>query len=60
MLRRLGSEVVGRWRRSLQLRVVASTLAISLSVVTLLGLFLLSRVTRGILESQRRSAIAEV
>jgi len=59
VLRHLGSEVVSRWRRSLQLRVVASTLAISLSVVTLLGLFLLSRVTQGILESQRRSAVAE-
>ncbi len=59
MLRRLGSEVVARWRRSLQLRVVASTLVISLTVVTLLGLFLLSRVTRGILESQQRSALAE-
>jgi len=58
-LRRLHGGLIGRWRRSLQLRVVTSTLLISLSVVTLLGLFLLGRVTQGILATQRRSALAE-
>ena len=55
----MGSALAARWRRSLQLRVVFSTLAISLTVVTLLGLSLLGRVTQGILESQRRSALGE-
>ncbi|HVF21368.1 MAG TPA: MtrAB system histidine kinase MtrB [Mycobacteriales bacterium] len=57
--RRRSGGLAGRWRRSLQLRVVTSTLLISLTVVTLLGLFLLGRVTQGILATQRRSALAE-
>jgi two-component system sensor histidine kinase MtrB len=49
-----------RWRRSLQLRVVASTLLISLVVVALLGVLVLDRVTRGLLTTQRERAVAEV
>jgi two-component system sensor histidine kinase MtrB len=50
----------GRWRRSLQLRVVMSTVLISLLVVALLGVLVLDRVTRGLLTTQRERAVAEV
>jgi two-component system sensor histidine kinase MtrB len=53
---RLARAVASRWRRSLQLRVVASSLGVSLAVVALVGMFLLDRVTSGLLESQRRGA----
>lgn len=46
-----------RWRRSLQLRVVASALVVSLAVVALFGVFLLDRITKGQLKTQR--AVAE-
>ena len=50
----------GRWRRSLQLRVVTTTLLISLIVVAVLGVLIMDRVTRGLLASQRGRALAEV
>jgi two-component system sensor histidine kinase MtrB len=49
-----------RWRRSLQLRVVASTLVISTVVVAILGILILDRVTRGLLTTQRQRALSEV
>lgn len=48
------------WRRSLQFRVVALTLLLSLTVVALLGLLLLDRIGRGLLEDKRRAALVEV
>jgi two-component system sensor histidine kinase MtrB len=50
----------GRWRRSLQLRVVSSTLLICLVVVALLGVLVLDRVAHGLLRGQRDRAVAEV
>lgn len=47
---------VGSWRRSLQVRVVATTLVLSLLVVALLGAFLVSQIRRGLLEGKVRSS----
>lgn len=52
----LASWVRWRWRRSLQLRVVASALVVSVAVVALFGVFLLNRITQGQLRSQREQA----
>ena len=49
-----------RWRRSLQLRVVGTTLAISALVVALLGFFLMQQIAGGLLESKEKSANAEI
>ncbi len=44
-----------RWHRSLQLRVVATTLVISVVVVTVLGFFLVQQIESGLLNSARTS-----
>lgn len=44
-----------RWRRSLQLRVVATTLLLGVLVVTVVGNLLLTRISDGLVESRRRS-----
>ncbi|WP_017559257.1 MtrAB system histidine kinase MtrB [Nocardiopsis baichengensis] len=46
-----------RWRSSLQLRVVSSTLAISVAVAAVLGFFLVQQVRSGLLEAQREAAL---
>jgi two-component system sensor histidine kinase MtrB len=47
------------WRRSLQLRVVATTLAVSGVVVLCLGVVLVDRITEGLVDAKRRSALYE-
>jgi two-component system sensor histidine kinase MtrB len=47
------------WRRSLQLRVVATTLAVSGVVVLCLGVVLVDRITDGLVDGKRRSALYE-
>ena len=47
------------WRRSLQLRVVITTLVLSALVVAVLGYVLLSRLTTGLLDAKQRSAVDE-
>jgi len=47
------------WRRSLQLRVVTSTLLVSAVVVALLGVLLVGEISRGLVEAKRRTALAE-
>lgn len=44
------------WRRSIQLRVVATTLLLSLGVVLLLGLVVIGQVRNGLLEAKLQSA----
>ncbi|RJL30458.1 MtrAB system histidine kinase MtrB [Bailinhaonella thermotolerans] len=62
-LRRGARRVVGavrrRWRRSLQLRVVASTLLISAAVVAVLGFFLMQQITLGTLDARKKAAVAD-
>ena len=59
LLTRLGRPVLRRWRRSLQLRVVATTLVASGVVVLLLASLLLDQVGRGLLQAKTRSALLE-
>jgi two-component system, OmpR family, sensor histidine kinase MtrB len=49
-----------RWRRSLQLRVVAATLLLSAVVVAVLGFFLMQQVADGLLRNKEQSARAEM
>jgi two-component system sensor histidine kinase MtrB len=48
-----------KWRRSLQLRIVTSTLVISMIVVAVLGVFLMQSITKTMLETRTRAAMAE-
>ena len=47
------------WRRSMQLRVVVSTLALSLAVVIVLGMVLQWQITSQLLDSKEQGAIAQ-
>src|SRR3954451_3885528 len=47
-LRRAFAQVVGRWRRSVQLRVVSATVVLGIVVVLVVGQSLLERITKGI------------
>lgn len=47
------------WRRSLLLRVTATTLALSIIVMAVLGFSLLSRVTTGLLDAKDRASVGE-
>ncbi len=51
--------VSGTWRRSLQLRVVATTMVLSLVVSVLLGLVLLRQVSEGLLDAKTAAARAD-
>ncbi|MEO6880029.1 MAG: MtrAB system histidine kinase MtrB [Mycobacteriaceae bacterium] len=55
-----GAEFATRWRRSLQLRVVVSTLALSTVVVLVLGLVLLGQITNRVLEAKQTAAVQQV
>ena len=62
-LRRRGGRILRRvtrrWRRSIQVRVVSSTLVVSAIVVALLGFVVLHQVKQGLLQAKLRSSIAE-
>jgi two-component system sensor histidine kinase MtrB len=47
------------WRRSLQLRMATSTALVTGLVVLLIGLFLVSQITNGVLKAKRDSAVAQ-
>jgi two-component system sensor histidine kinase MtrB len=49
-----------RWHRSLQLRVVATTLVMCAVVVTVLGFFLVQQIASGLLNSARTSAAHQI
>lgn len=57
--RRRARRLTSGWRRSLQIRVVATTLVLSVLVVFALGWVLLTRVTAGLLDARQRSALDE-
>lgn len=59
-LRRAGRAMLTRWRRSLQLRVVATTMVVSMSVVALLGFFLMQQIQSGLLRAKENAARAEI
>jgi two-component system sensor histidine kinase MtrB len=56
---RVWRRVVSAWQRSIQLRVVTATLALSVAVVSLLGVTLMRQVTDGLLDQQKDDALAE-
>src|ERR1700722_19034406 len=49
--RRLTAQLRSRWHRSLQLRVVATTLLLSALVIAVLGFFLVQSIAAGLLSS---------
>ncbi|GAA3830356.1 two-component system sensor histidine kinase MtrB [Sphaerisporangium flaviroseum] len=57
--RRAAGRIRRAWRRSLQLRVVTSTLVISMIVVAVLGFFLMSMIDTAVLRGRVNSATAE-
>lgn len=48
-----------RWRRSLQLRVVTTTMAVSVAVVAVLGFFLMQQIAEGLLAAKQNAALTE-
>lgn len=59
-LRSLSTALGHAWRRSLQLRVVVSTLTLSLVVITILGVVLTSQITDRLLEAKITAATEEL
>ncbi|GAA1932433.1 two-component system sensor histidine kinase MtrB [Streptomyces sodiiphilus] len=51
--------VLRLWRRNIQLRVVATTLLMSLAVVLVLGIVVIGQVRNGLLEAKRQTAISQ-
>jgi two-component system sensor histidine kinase MtrB len=55
--RRVAEQVIEAWQRSLQLRVGATTVVVTGVVVVVIGIFLVDKVTGGILAAKRTAAI---
>src|SRR4051812_49665137 len=51
--------VVGRWRRSVQLRVVSATVVLGIVVVLVVGQSLLSRISDDIVSSRQRAVVGQ-
>src|SRR3954468_7426493 len=58
-LRRATGWVRRRWRRSLQLRVVATTILLGLAVVAIVGALLLDRIQSGLVAERLNAARGE-
>ncbi|MFI1911581.1 MtrAB system histidine kinase MtrB [Nocardia sp. NPDC020380] len=58
--RNVGEQLGHVWRRSLQLRVVVSTLTLSLIVITILGVVLTSQITDRLLDGKINAAVEEM
>ncbi|MEU6563661.1 MtrAB system histidine kinase MtrB [Nocardia nova] len=58
--RAVGESLGHVWRRSLQLRVVVSTLTLSLIVITILGVVLTSQITDRLLDAKVNAAVEEM
>jgi len=56
---RLGPRALGRWRASLQLRVVTATTALGLIVVVAVGTFLLDGIGDGLVAERERVALSD-
>jgi two-component system sensor histidine kinase MtrB len=54
-----GASLLRGWHRSLQLRVMGTTIVVSVGLVAVLGIFLVNQIASGLLASERRSAITE-
>jgi two-component system, OmpR family, sensor histidine kinase MtrB len=58
--RHLVAQLQSRWHRSLQLRVVSTTLVLSALVIAVLGFFLVTSIANGLTTSAENSAINQV
>jgi two-component system, OmpR family, sensor histidine kinase MtrB len=58
--RRVVAQLRSRWHRSLQFRVVATTLVLSAFVIAMLGFFLVQFIAAGLLSSAEKSASIQV
>lgn len=56
----VGNALGQTWRRSLQLRVIVSTLTLSLIVITILGVVLTSQITDRLLDAKISAAVEEM
>ncbi|MEU8898416.1 two-component sensor histidine kinase, partial [Nocardia sp. NPDC048505] len=59
-LKEAGTGLGHVWRRSLQLRVIVSTLTLSLIVITILGVVLTSQITDRLLDAKINAAVEEM
>ena len=55
----LAGLVTRRWHRSLQLRVIGTTLVVSVAVVAVLGIFLVQQIASGLMSNARKAAIIQ-
>jgi two-component system, OmpR family, sensor histidine kinase MtrB len=55
----LASLLARRWHRSLQLRVIGTTLVVSVVVVAILGIFLVQQIASGLFSNARNAAIVQ-
>jgi two-component system sensor histidine kinase MtrB len=60
LVRGASRRTYARWRRSIQLRVVATTMAISVIVVAVLGVFLMQQITTALLDAKERAAAQQL
>src|SRR5947209_11765524 len=58
-LRLARTSLLGQWRRSIQLRVVAATVVLGILVVLVVGQLLLQRITSGIIASRQEAVVAQ-
>src|SRR5580704_18245601 len=58
--RQIVAQLRSRWRRSLQLRVVSTTLVLSALVIAVLGFFLVQSIAAGLTASAEKSARNEI
>ena len=58
-VRSVAGLVARRWHRSLHLRIIGTTLVISMAVVVVLGIFLVQQIANGLLNTERASAITQ-
>ena len=58
--RRIVAQLRSRWHRSLQLRVVSTTLVLSALVIAVLGFFLVQSIAEGLLSSAENSDRTQV
>jgi two-component system, OmpR family, sensor histidine kinase MtrB len=55
----LGALLARRWHRSLQLRVIGTTLVVSVVVVAVLGIFLVQQIASGLFNNARNAALSQ-
>ena len=57
---RVAAQMRSRWHRSLQLRVVATTLLLSALVIAVLGFFMVQDIANGMVKTAQKSAVSQL